>query len=260
MKLFFLPALAALMIFSSCLKLSEQENIKSDVQIKLFEYIDSTKRDFYLLCYTKDTYECMNYGIGHIVDKSSNKVSIDFQGIVKPYMCATALGPATASINLGTLAQGATPFEFSVEGKSTQASLENSQAYYEMTLTSPQSLSLFYQRLYKVPENTIWGWVGYHAETTAALAQSLTDSLQTLGAYDVELTEGQYGYFSINEEAQMVAPQNHGYNFILPFVFGYEQNEKELGRLLKRFGEREGSKLKIVVYTSKGNTFMSWQP
>ena len=77
--------------------------IDSEIVITMKE---SSLRTLQLYFSTTKIYPCCNYPIDLSWKRSSNIIDISFKGIIKTELCLTALGPATATIDLSALSNG----------------------------------------------------------------------------------------------------------------------------------------------------------
>ncbi len=98
--------LLLLLLLCSCRKDAPVDQIGSDIKIRMLETVDSTKRKLQFYCSTEKEYSCSNYGISKTFSKSSDNFDIDFNGIIISNVCLTSFGPATTTIDLGTLSNG----------------------------------------------------------------------------------------------------------------------------------------------------------
>lgn len=247
-----------LVILWGCQKDYSMEVIDSDIEIKMRETLDSTKRTLQFYCSTERIYNCSNYGISNTFSKSSDNIDIDFREILIYDMCLTSLGPATTLIDLGALSNGTYNLNIKVERKRNEGQLIVTSDHYAISINNQKQLKISNTPLYRIPANTIWGTVGYHLSSTSTLVQTLIDSLQILGATAQNYQSGDYGYFEINTSGQILPPQNHGNHFIQPFIFNYPGNTSELNNLVKNYGANYGDSLSIRLYTTKGEIFRSW--
>jgi len=258
MKKFYFLFIVFPLIFSGCFDLSDDEDIKSDINVKMWESVDSTQRVFKLLCYTDDVYSCVNYTIGTSIEKNNGVTTIKFKGIYAPSLCLTANGPATSTVTLGEATDSVINLLVNIEGAESIGKIRMTDTTFEADFSTLKELKFVYNELHRLPEKTIWGMVGYHAEATSALVQSFEDSLQYYGSTELLLGKGQYGYFEIDSTHAVVVPSNHGFNFASTFIYHYEGASSVLGRMMRNFNTLHGSKMQIILYTSKGEILKSY--
>ncbi len=236
------------------------DKIDSNIRIKMWETLDSTKRTLPFYCSTEKVYGCSNYGISTTFSKFYNNIEIDFNEVLIYDWCLTSLGPATTIIDHGTLSNGTYNLNINVDRHKSEGRLMVKSDYYAIELDKQKQLIIINTTLHRIPANTIWGTVGYHRSSTATLVQTFIDSLQFLGATAQTYQSGDYGYFEIDSSGQIITPQNHGYHFIRPFIFNYDSNTSSLKKIVKNYGANNGDSLIINLYTTKGELFRSWIP
>jgi hypothetical protein len=83
------------------------------------------------------------------------------------------LGPATTNIDLGAIPNGTYPVNLTVESNESEGQLIVTTDYYAILLNNPKQLKITNNPLKRIPENTIWGTIGYHSGSTEALVSSL---------------------------------------------------------------------------------------
>jgi len=190
---------------------------------------------------------------------SSDKIVIDFNGIIRSDFCLTSTGPASTTIDLGSLSNGNYDLEIQVEGKKSVGLLIVTPDFYAINLDKPRQLQIKFSPLIRVPDNTIWGTIGYASSSYSAMAQTFIDSLQYFGATPGSYLPGDYNYFEINSSGQIISPSNGGgYYFAQSYIFNYAENTSTLKTLVNNYGHNSGDTLSIILYTTKGEIFRSW--
>jgi len=85
---------------------TSQIYIDADILIEVQEITVSSEKKVVLNCSTEKIYNCSNYYIDLVKEKSADSITVDFNGISSDEICATALGPAKTKIDLGFLTNG----------------------------------------------------------------------------------------------------------------------------------------------------------
>ena len=99
---------------TGCSKATEKvSKIDSQIVITIKE---SSSQILQLDFSTTKIYGCCNYSIDLSWKKSSNIIDITFRGVIETDWCLTAMGPATTTIELGTLSNGTYLLNFYVGG------------------------------------------------------------------------------------------------------------------------------------------------
>lgn len=117
----------------------EKETFQADINIGMKE---SLEHELMLECSTVKQYECINYSIDNSSAVNGNQVKIEFTGIAKPSICLTAIGPASAKINLGKLVNGSYTISFQTGNEMVSGTLKISGEAYELLLPAPGNIKL----------------------------------------------------------------------------------------------------------------------
>jgi len=259
MKKILILFLFSIFLFQSCKKEdSFTEAITSDIIISLFEEIDSTGNTFEMKCATEKIYNCSNFGIQTNYRIDGEDINIEFEKIIIPAICQTATGPAKSRINLENLENGTYNIEIKVGNKNNTGKLVVSDHSFNIEIENLKGLQLERNSLLRIPKNTIWGLIGYHANNTENLAQSYIDSLQILGATNANLSEGDYGYFTTNTSGDIIEPISHGYWFSIPYAFKYSNDMEILKNLIKNYKINYSDSVSINLYSSEGDHFWAY--
>ena len=237
---------------------STYTSIDSQIIIQLREELSTTKKDLYFDCSTTRIYGCINYGIDYSVFKTANNIRIKFTNIVVSQICLTALGPATNRINLGELNEGNYNLNLEVNGKTETAQLIVKDDSYKINFLPGFNFKFKSTELNRVPQYLIWGSVGYIYDSLTNVADTFIDSLQILGASTVNLFPGDYGFFKISPNGNIITPDNHGYPFIKMYMFDYRNNLEEIKGLMKRIQQQYVNEIYIGCNTWQGDTFYGW--
>jgi hypothetical protein len=245
-------------LFSACKKDESAKTNKSAINIKMWETLGNAQRIMKLHCSTEKHYPCSNFIINYTLTTNNEMILIDFIGTVEPKECLTAIGPASTTINLGTISNGTYNFEISVDKRKSKGALIVTSDYFKIDLDRQKNVSLPYTVLNRIPNGTIWGTIGYNTASSATIAQSFVDDLESLGASAQPYNAGEYGHFKIDENGQILPPENHGNYFNRPFIYHYTGNTQGLENIVKDYGQNHGDLLNITLFTTNGEEFRSW--
>ena len=234
------------------------ERIDSKLNIVLREELTSESRNLILNCSTERIYPCCNYGIDYNVVKGAKNIKVRFSKIVKPQICLTALGPAGCSINLGSLAEGQYNLELEVNGKTEIAQLIVKGNTYQIHHQPGLNIKFENLELKRIPQFLIWGSVGYINDSLVSAVNAFTDSLQILGAQQVQLLPGDYWYFKVDAQGNLIPPEYHGYPFVKMFSYSFNGSLDELKEFISRYSSRYYDKLYISLNDWKGGVIYGW--
>jgi hypothetical protein len=255
--LMFLP-----LLFNNCDDAVSDNNeytaIDSRINIKLSEELLQDKRDLYLYCHTERIYGCINYGIDYYVYKGANSFKIKFNSVVISDICLTALGPASCRIELGELSEGTYNSNLEVNGKAELAILTVTNDSYKITHTPGFDFKFDNAEIKRVPDNLIWGSIGYINDSLANVVNTFLDSLQILGAAPVNLSAGDYGFFKIDSFSNIIPPENHGFPFIKMYLFDCHNHLEDVKGLMKRIQHQYVNQIYISCNTWQGDIYYGW--
>ena len=235
----------------------EYQPIESRINVQLFVPLPDSV-NLTLNCATEEYYPCFNYGLAYNLNRAGRAASINFTGIAIPNICLTAFGPATCHIPLTSLIPGSYDLTFVIQGKIRYFKLGVSDTNYTVTGTDTDDVAFVNPVLMRIPKGTVWGYIGYPSLTVAPLVQSFLDSARALGCQTVQLPGGDYYYFSIDAEGNIVFSGNYGYYFMKEFIFSYSGAPASIEGLITRYGKAYGDSLSITVLDTRGNVFYSW--
>lgn len=262
-RLLFVSGLFVLLfLFNNCSDSTSPElnfeRIDSKLNIVLREELTSESRNLILNCRTERIYPCCNYGIDYNVVKGAKNFKVRFSKIVMPQICLTALGPAGCAVNLGSLAEGQYNLELEVNGKTEIAQLMVSKGSYQVNHQPGLNFKFENAELKRIPQFLIWGSVGYINDSLVSVVNTFTDSLQILGAQQVQLLPGDYWYFKVDAQGNLIPPEYHGYPFIKMFSYSFNGSLDELKEFISRYSSRYYDKLYISLNDWKGVVIYGW--
>ena len=245
--------------FSACSK-GEYGNVDSEINIRMVEIYDKSPRTFHLHCFTEKIYPCVNYPIIVVSQQSSNNIDISFKEVIETNLCATALGPATAYIDLGALSNGTYNLNLHNGVMKQTGKLVVSSDNYKVDFGNNPAFRFTNTILNRIPEHTIWGYIGYHTQGTSSLVQSFLTALMNVGATKKLYLPGDYREFEIDKNGNIVQPgKDSGFWFAQSFIFHYSGNIANVEQLVKQYAHDYGTEyMYISVYTDKGEQFLSW--
>ncbi len=235
--------------------------IDSKILITMSERLDHSGRSMILNCRTARTYGCSNYRLAYTRERLGSVTSIAFLYVRIPEVCLTSLGPARADIDLGSLAPGKYLFEISSGGKSVGAALSVSPDSCVVANGESPTIDFPVPHLNRVPDNTVWGLIGYlghQGEPFDSLAGAFLDSLTARGASVGSFAPGDYGYFVIDASGAIERPSTDGYYFALPFIRRFAGDPALVRDLVAYFGRTQGFFLSIQVHTWRGDAYYGW--
>lgn len=251
-------ALIAL-IFPSCSKDDENSGngkINSTISVTIIEGLSESKNTLNILSETMAQQPCSNYGLICSYEKEANYIKITYKGINQPEICLTATGPARTGISYD-LTNGTYDIEFINDDISNLATLLVDDEKYTIQMLSENNVILKRNILYKIPQKTYWGTIGYHQEASLELVEEFIDLLKQEGANFKLFKNGDYGYFTISSE-EIQAPLNHGYYFVKAIVFEHDGEFEPFKNAVLQYADTNKDLLSIYLTNYQGNEINLW--
>jgi len=223
-----------------------------------------------LHCSTEKMYPAL-YPIVVDYRQSSGNIVIWFLGVNTAGPAPAAIGPASATVDLGALDNGTYNLTLSnpLSNRMTTYTgvLTVSSGSYRIDLDDNPDFCFTNNPLNKTPENTIWGEIfGIGGPELPPPLQSFLDELVNLGATAGTYSPGYYYGFQIDSSGNISLPPRlvtalYSY-FDKAFIFHYSGDTAPLEQLVKKYAQYARDQgmagLEITLYTDKGERFLSW--
>ena len=239
---------------------------RTEIAITMME---SSSQALQLYFSTTKIYPCCNYPIDLSWEKSSNIIDITFKGVIETDLCLTALGPATAMIDLGVLNNGTYQLNFYNEYIKQSGELIVSSDSYKINFFKNFLVHFSNIPLNKIPENTIWIAINYNEEKFLLsfledfMDLEVTEKSYSRGYYSFENNSypGLYSGFKVEENGTITflpditnSGVGLGRLFTQSFVFQYSGSTASIEQLIKQYKEQ----IEVRAYTDRGEQFLSW--
>ena len=242
---------------SSCLKNNTEYLPLGNVKLQMTEDLSINPRRLHFNFFTEEEYECLNYIIRHTSTTTAGNIDINLIDIEKSALCLSAIGPALVIIELDSYQPGSYQVLIKVGSVTNTGSLEVTDERYIITFEDTEMVTVQYDTLNRIPDNLIWGIVGYHFEEGEAIVDSFLDSLENIGAQPRALIPGEYGYFQADSAGQIIAPEGLEFNFNKTFVYDYYEPMELVQEVIDYFSNVYTNDLYIYLYNSEGEIFTS---
>ena len=231
-------------------------SIDSKITLTPSEVLNPAQRTLSLSAQTEHIYGCTNYSIANSLTIQGKVISLDFTAITEPTTCLTALGPARAVINLGSLATAVYSLTMTVNSVVTHATLVVTDTSYRISNGSGQWTDFSKTSFLKVPQGIIWGNVQYGDPSLLNDYQAFIDSLTSYGAQPHIYPAGDYNYFEIDAAGNVVTPTSATANFVKTFIFHYNLDMLRVRALVKSFAAVNSSTMQYNLYGSSGEVYI----
>jgi len=230
--------------------------IDSKIDLSMSEHLDSIQHTLTFRAQTERIYGCSNYALSGSESVSGKTISVTFNNVTDPAVCATALGPAATNFDLGALAPGLYTFPIIVNGEISSSTLTITDSTYSILSGGGRWVGFTKTFLMKVPVGAVWGSASYNAPTAGTFYRTFTDSLNAFGAIPHQYSAGDYGYFQIDSSGTLILPSGTS-NFHATFILQYNGDTQKVKAVLKQIGQSVGSQIVIAFYSYKGEAYIS---
>lgn len=198
---------------------------------------------------TEKIYGCYNYGIACNYRIEDRKIFVNINGIAKPSVCATALGPANARIKLGYIA-GVYEMEFKSENFTDKYNLliSDSLIILDGRGTPNTNPSTFF--MYRYPKNS-FAYLCGTLLSDSSLCSKFIDTLQSV----ISITE-----FHFSDIAEIPYPNSsQGHYYDADARFFYYQNGSDFEKIREvmksfkqsYFPDNYGTGLSVISWMNK---------
>jgi hypothetical protein len=235
----------------------EYQVVDSDIVVRMYEELGTPNRSFELVLSTDKAYPCVNYSIITNSETIGNKIIIEIIGVHVPDICLTATGPACTAFIVSAIQDKQYDIEFKVGNNISYGRLICTSSEFSLQMNNLVQVKINGPVLKRVPDNLIWGTIGYHDSSTINYINDFIESLKKVGATDVSLENGNYNYFEI-ENNRIKEPANSGYWFIQSFVFRFAGDKNPVSSIVKDFSKKYGDLMSIAVYGDLGEEYLGW--
>mgnify|MGYP000877200528 FL=1 len=229
--------------------------VEKEYEIDLWENLANNLRTFQIRVNTIKTQDCLNYYIESSANRNGNNIEINLGRPQIPVLCERGSAPAKSNLDLGSLSNGT--YSLTVKlGQivpSTGRLVVNNGSYF-LSMPSPIGFRILHNTLVRIPDNTIWGYIGYELSALPAVDQFLQDLAKI--SQEQSLVKGYYGYFSIPDNGIMeFGAQAATDRPILPIVRRFQANEKDLENLIATYRDKYGKDIYIHLRNTNGKEY-----
>ncbi|MFT5384135.1 MAG: hypothetical protein ACI81W_001535 [Saprospiraceae bacterium] len=258
----FLMACLLLMSLFACKKDNQTNvivNIADDFYVDMFEDISNGDQRFQLNISTISTQSCLNYLIDYdvTIDKESHAIELIINDLIEPATCEVGVSITEITIPLGFLPNGYYSFNLNLKNAVfNKGRLGVFQDQYLLDMNSDDGIDIVNAILYRIPKNTLWGYVAYENNSSATAGENFVSSLENLPTVNnIENNNlypfGYYGYFKLKEDSKIDLSEEINANHHIPFFF---QNDSDDVSTIRTLVEDAcgNSNLAIHIFTESG--------
>jgi hypothetical protein len=250
-----LGALLFLLIFTIGCKDEPTEEevdvtIDSEFNILLWESLEESSRTFNINVETIKSESCENTLIDVTPFIVGSIVSINIHDIPAPD-CPSPTFVADANVEVGTL--NSQSYETVISLKDVienEGTLTVEDDYYELIMNAFDGIVIPENRLYKVPQNTIWGYIASDNSNADSVVDGFIDELEDV-TDSQDYIDGYYGYFSALNNQLTILNQDLLQSSVSTFGFSYQGDNSDLTNILSTYRSQYAG-VEFKIFTSKG--------
>jgi hypothetical protein len=235
-------------------ELDTVNTLGTDVQFSMVEYLEPGQRTLSFKFLTVNDYPCINYRIASELRREGSNITVSLREIQGADVCLEAVAPAASFLDIGELSPGEYPITIEVGASlANHGTLLITEEAIELLLGQTDGLIVPTPRMLRVPEGLIWGAVRASAEHAGADSQFM-QRLRSLGTAPKTLSEGDYGYFSVDAVGN-VKPSSLASDQDNLFVLGFRGETRNLQQLVNETADAYGHEVTVSLRTSRGDEF-----
>lgn len=230
--------------------------IEKEYELDLWENLSNQTRIFQIRANTIKTQDCLNYFIESSINRTGNNIEINLGKPQIPSVCERGIATAKSSLDLGTISNGVYPFTIKLGQivPSTGRLVVSSGSFF-LSMPTPIGFRIIHNTLLRVPDNTIWGYIGYDAIAQPVVVQFFNDLASISQTND--LPKGYYGYFNLleNGSIELGNAQVSTDRPIQPIVRRFSANENDLEKLIQSYRDKYGQSILIRLRNTAGKEY-----
>ncbi|MFT6322092.1 MAG: hypothetical protein ACJAT4_003027 [Granulosicoccus sp.] len=234
-------------------KIVEDVNVTVENEFKIlpWEALEENNRSFNLNVETIKSESCENTLIDVAPSIVGNNILFTIHDIPEPD-CPTPVFIANANVEIGSLDFPQT-YEVIVSLKNViqnEGTLTVESDYYELEMKELNGIVVPETRLYKVPQNTIWGYIASENSNADSVTDGFLDEIVEVSD-DQDYIDGYYGYFSVENNNLTILKQNISQSSVRTFGFSYDGDTVDLMDILANYRSQYVN-VEFKIFTFKG--------
>lgn len=200
--------------------------------------------------------ECLDMGIRHRLFSIPGRYRLDILGLLQPSDCIPGQDYARAKSNMEMPSEGLYNFEILLGNTiSNEGVLHADWQTINLEMETEVGIVLANPTLRRIPESTIWGYVGFSEPALAQVAEGFVNEVGARAGIG-NFVPGHYGHFVIPPGTGEIKIAESPANLPLrPFVFRFTGNPEDLRSLVAQYRQQFGSRLDIKISAISGEVF-----
>lgn len=194
--------LLTIILFSThfaCTK-TGQDKLVVDVPVEFilqpWEKLSSSGSTIALLVRTVDVQKCSGTGINTTFSSRQSALNISILNTIPPQTCDNQPTPATDTIELGILKEGTYTFNINLKeliSNTGELVIDSQKVTIISSSKREEGISFEKRELVRIPEKTVWGYIGYAVGQEAKVNEFL-EKMKKM-SQNTPLSSGDYGHF-----------------------------------------------------------------
>ncbi len=259
--LFCLGALMSLLLAACSVDEDENPKVVADIEddylIVLWEDLGLPARSLQFRVETVDEQPCLNTFIDYAYRRSTSALNLSLNGILEPHPSECNENPSTIqqTIDLGFLSEGVYDMQINLKNAVVNNGLltvRNDR--YQLDMYTDDGFHLQQTEMWRVPENTFWGYVAYRNTDASSLATAFLDEMAEAAA-TLSLKAGYYGHFDVQDDKSLVLADVPPNKYINTFAYAFDDNQHAIEALLEEYRTLYGEQLELKIYTDTGEVW-----
>ena len=235
-------------------------NISDEFVVSPWENLDASERQFQLRTETIEPTDCEEATIEMTLISTGNRLyEVSINDIKTPNDCTTGDHIATGAVSFAQLETGDYRLRLNLKEGTVvnEGMLRVTDAVYTVEMNTTHGIRIERNTLLRIPERTLWGQVSFADDATST--QQATRFLEELNQLTepLDLNQGDYGYFRITSEDEVVIARPAPFSEVSSFVAKYSMESTEaLTQLVDRYrDETNEEKLEIQLFDWRGKQY-----
>lgn len=186
-----------------------------------------------------------------------NGIILSLNNVIEPENCEPGDAPARGIVPIGTLESGNYDIEINLKNNDivNQGKFLVFNDRYQLNLNTEHGLVLASEPLFRVPNQSYWGYIGFNELTNAdEIEFDFFQSIELIAAHGNN-RQGNFGYFEVTENQTIEMESDKSYeqrsNFFFKLTTGAET---ELEDAVESLRNTYGNEIDLKIFTSTGGT------
>jgi len=227
-------------------------SLENELFITLWEDLTTEQRKLSLRFTTIEDQVCQNTGLAYSHTQENQAITISIDSLLLPDNCIDIPGPAHANIALGELSTEIYDIQINLKEEIiNKGRLTIAPDRYEINMETLHGIDFKNKILFRVPDNTYWGYVAYKA-THLSQAERFMEEVSALTS-NRSYSRGDYGHFIINQQDELELPIDSGFPQHQAFIFQFNDDLDKLESLLQEYRASFNQGLDIKIYSYQGD-------